>query len=270
VEKLRFINGEHLSHAYIVSSESEKVRNDAAAELAQALVCSGGGDRPCRSCRDCRKAAEGIHPDIITVERQIDENGTRKKEIYVDQVRYMVGDAYVLPNEAERKVYIVRDADTMNQSAQNAALKLLEEPPAAAAFILCAANPAMLLPTVRSRCAEFHFNAEDEGPSEEAGKLAEEFLRLVSGGKQAGLLSWCVKNEGMTPALARDFTEAAEEKLADMLCLRAPAAGMDRKQMADLMELLKKCREYLGVNTGVKHIFGLLAVDAVPDGKDHK
>ena len=113
MSELTFKDGNHLSHAYIVSASSEETRNALADRLAQALVCSGGGSVPCGVCRDCRKAQEGIHPDIITVERQTDDKGGRRREIYVDQVRYMVSDAYVLPNEAARKVYIVRDADTM-------------------------------------------------------------------------------------------------------------------------------------------------------------
>ena len=68
------------------------------------------------------------------------------------QVRALRADAYIRPNEAERKVYILENAQTMNASAQNAMLKLLEEGPAYAAFLLLTDNAAALLPTVRSRC----------------------------------------------------------------------------------------------------------------------
>ena len=268
MDKLKFKDGEHLSHAYIVASPSREARDSAAADLARALVCSGAGEKPCGVCRDCRKALAGIHPDVITVERRTDENGARKKEIYVEQVRGMIGDAYVLPNEAGRKVYVVKDADTMNPSAQNAALKMLEEPPASAAFILCAANPGMLLPTVRSRCEEIRVNAAEPGTDGEPAARAAEFIRLAAAGDRARLLSWCAKNESMDSKSALDFVEAASERLGDMLCLRAPDCGLSRKRMAELLELFYRCRDYLGANTGVKHVFGLLAVDAVPGGKD--
>lgn len=267
MNQLRFKDGKHLSHAYIVSAASEEARSALSLELAQALVCSGGGEVPCGVCRDCRKTAEGIHPDVVTIERQTDDKGNRKREIFVDQVRYMVSDAYVLPNEAERKVYIVKDADTMNASAQNAALKLLEEPPRAAAFILCAANPGMLLPTVRSRCEIISRNSAPEKPDEAAAELADGFIAAAAAKDRAKILAWCMGNEDMDTSSAAAFAQCAAEKLDDMLCLRAPDRGMERKQMMELAELMKKCGERLAVNTGVKHVLGLLAVDAAPQGR---
>ena len=267
MDRLIFKDGKHLSHAYIVSSAAAQVRDEIATELAQALVCTGGGETPCRACRDCRKAVAGIHPDVITIDRQADENGKSEKEIYVDQVRAVVRDAYVLPNEAPRKVYIFKDADTMNANAQNAALKLLEEPPASAAFILCAANTAMLLPTVRSRCVEIHRNADEDALPGESVELAGDFINAAASGDGSKILKWCVANEGMELAAARNFVDAAIEKVNDMLCLREDARDMDRARLMHLMRLFLKCRDYLGANTGVKHVFGLLAVDAAPDGK---
>ena len=74
------------------------------------------------------------------------------KPITVDQVRQLRSDAYIRPNEGARKIYLLEQADQMNQSAQNAMLKLLEEGPAYAAFLLIAENAGGLLQTVRSRC----------------------------------------------------------------------------------------------------------------------
>ena len=267
MDKLTFKDGKHLSHAYIVSSPSESDRLAAAYELARAMVCSSGGTVPCGKCRDCRKAAENIHPDVITVERQLDTHGNPRREIYVDQIRAVAADACVLPNEAARKVYIIRDADTMNSSAQNAALKLLEEPPAWAAFILCAANPAMLLPTVRSRCARLSLNGEEAEPEDGAGERARGFISAAAGGDRIKLLTWCLKNEDMDTAAASEFTLRAVELLTDMLCLRSPCQGMDRARMMGLIKLLEDCGERLKVNTGVKHIMGLLAVDAAAPEK---
>jgi len=270
LDNLSFKDGKQLSHAYIVASASAEDRAATALRLAQALVCSGGGAVPCGVCRDCRKARDGVHPDVIYIRRQRDDNGTPKKELLVEQVRYMVGDAYVLPNEAARKVYVVEDADTMNASAQNAALKLLEEPPKAAAFILCAANPAMLLPTVRSRCVELRRNSDSDVPDEASGRLAGEFLAAADTGSRAEVLKWCVGHEGLEPAAARDFVSAVLAEVDERLCFRAPAGNFDRRQLMRLWELFTKCRDYLGANTGVRHVFGLLAVDAVPDGKDNQ
>ena len=141
-----------LSHADILSGAPGSGKRTLAGLLAQALVCTGGGEDlpcggnvPCGACSGCRKAAAGIHPDIIRV-------GTDGKDITVAQVRALRADAYIRPNEAARKVYVVENAQSMNPSAQNALLKRLEEGPAYAAFLLLADNAAALLPTVRSRC----------------------------------------------------------------------------------------------------------------------
>ena len=143
-----------LSHAYLISAPDIRAALSCAGELAAAAVCTGEGKKPCGQCRACHKAAENIHPDVITLARLEDEKGRPKREIGVDQIRQLAADACIMPNEAERKVYIIREAETMNVPAQNAALKLLEEPPLGALFLLCTTNASQLLPTVRSRCVE--------------------------------------------------------------------------------------------------------------------
>ena len=92
--------------------------------------------KPCLRCAHCLKSARGIHPDIIVVDRLED-----RQSIVVDQIRAVREDAVVLPNDAEKKVYIIRQAGLMTAQAQNAFLKLLEEPPACSSFILAVDNP---------------------------------------------------------------------------------------------------------------------------------
>lgn len=138
--------GRGLAHAYILSGPRGIGKHTLANALAAAMVCTGGGEKPCGQCAPCRKAAAGIHPDLIRIA------GEKGKDLTVAQVRQMRADAYIRPNEGERKVYLIEDAQSMNPSAQNAMLKLLEEGPAYAAFLLLADNADALLPTVRSRC----------------------------------------------------------------------------------------------------------------------
>lgn len=139
--------GRGLGHAYILSGARGSGVHTLAGQLAAAMVCQEPGEtRPCGVCAPCRKAAAGIHPDIVTVA------GPEGKPISVDQVRALRTDAHIRPNEAARKVYLLERADRMNPSAQNAMLKLLEEGPAYAVFLLLAENGGALLPTIRSRC----------------------------------------------------------------------------------------------------------------------
>ena len=246
---------EKLSHAYIVSSASEEAGLDKARELAAGMLCSGAGKKPCGLCRDCRKVKARVHPDLTIVSQLTDDKGNRKKEILVDQIRDMSADAYVLPNEAAGKVYIIERADTMNEQAQNAALKLFEEPPKGVHFILCVQNPERLLPTVRSRCVELRCGDEADAEDESIAKLADEFVELLEGGDVPGFTAWCFEHEKMDARLLSDFLFGVKRRLTEKL-----KAEPDKKRIMGNIELIDRCLKYQTVNTGVKHIFGLLAV----------
>ena len=114
---LQFQPQEHLMHSYIVASQSEQARDRLSLDLAAAMLCRSDGVRPCRTCRDCRKVYDGVHPDVIYVAPDPD---AKVPTIKVDQIRSIAATAYILPSEAEKKVYVLRQADTMNLSAQNA------------------------------------------------------------------------------------------------------------------------------------------------------
>lgn len=266
MEDLALRDAARLSHAYIVAAPSMAEAMRSARRIAAAAVCTGPAPRPCGQCPACRKVQEDIHPDVITVRRLPDDKGRPKREITVDQIRALSADAVVLPNEAARKVYLIEDADRMNLNAQNAALKLLEEPPAGVHFVLCAINPMQLLPTVRSRCAELLVNGEPEAAEGAEAALAAEFLQLVARGDRAELNRWCCANDGLDLRGAAAFVESAVDQAADMLCGRRPDLGLRPAQLLRLTALLDRCAEYLRVNVNVKLLFGLLAVDAVSDG----
>lgn len=251
-----------LSHAYLITAPTGEESLRLAETLAAAAVCSDEHP-PCGRCRDCRKAAAGIHPDVAVIGRAQDDKGRQKREITVDQVRALTADAPILPNEARRKVYIIDRADTMNIPAQNAALKLLEEPPEWVVFLLCAVNGELLLPTVRSRCVELSHNGQAQPEDQESGKLASAYLKAVAAGDRAGLYAWCAANDGLDPRAAAAFVDCAQAQTADMLCRRREARGLDMARLMALHALLGRCALYLRSNTGVKHIFGLLAVDSI-------
>ncbi len=254
-----------LSHATIVTAQDREEGLRTAGMLAAALLCRSEGPAPCGVCPACRKAMAGIHPDLIRIRRAEDDKGRRKKEILVDQIRDMAADAVVLPNESERKVYLIEDADSMNASAQNAALKLLEEPPAGVYFLLCAVNPERLLPTVRSRCAEWSCAGGETEWDPEVRKLAEGFLDRAAERDRAELFRWCAANETMDTRTAAAFLDCAAACAADRLTGRAPSGGLGPEELLRLSALLDRCGVWLKVNTGVKQIMGLLAVDAVAE-----
>ena len=263
--ELQFEQVGRIAHATIVIAPQREDCLHAAGEIAAALVCQSPGPVPCGACRACRKARKGIHPDIIRIRRPEDEKGRLKKEIPVDLIRRMAADAQVLPNESERKVYLIEEAESMNAAAQNAALKLLEEPPRGVYFLLCVTNPAPLLPTVRSRCAEWSCRGDQPEPDPELRALAESFLHLVAEGDRAELLRWCAANEEMDQRAMSAFVDAAAACTAERITGRAGTEGMSLTELLALSALLERCRKMLRVNTGARHIFGLLAVDAIAE-----
>src|SRR5699024_570337 len=127
-----------LSHAYIISGPAGSGKRTLAGLLSAALVCTGGGEVPCMACSGCKKALGHIHPDVIHA-------GGEGDELNVARIRALRSDAYIKPNEAPRKVYILEGAQNMKDPSQNALLKLLEEGPAYAAFLLLTDNAAALL-----------------------------------------------------------------------------------------------------------------------------
>ncbi len=250
-------------HAYIVASPSGEERREDVRQLSAALLCQAGGKRPCGLCRDCRKSLSGIHPDIITTRRDIDDKGREKRDISVGQVRAIVADAQVMPNEAARKVYVFEDADKMNTAAQNAILKLLEEPPGAAAFILSCSNPALLLKTVRSRCA-LHRKNTDAETDEAALADSAALLRVIESGSRAKLLRWCSENESLDSRGLETVLGSCRVLLADILRGEGKHKFTQR-QCLELDKLFSKCTSYLRLNTSVKHVLGLISVDAISE-----
>ncbi len=134
-----------LPHALLLEGPAGSGRRTMARLLAAALICPNHHDRPCGSCPSCHKALHAIHPDITELDT------AEARSISVDAVRALREEAYVLPNEAPLRVFILCDAQTMTPQAQNALLKLLEEPPTHVRFLLTCENRSQLLETVQSR-----------------------------------------------------------------------------------------------------------------------
>ena len=264
---LRFESADQIGHATILSSPSREDALRAAREIAAAAVCLEKKDVPCGVCRACRKAFNKVHPDIVTVSRLPDKSGSLRREISVGQIRELTLDAQTLPNEAERKVYIIDEAELMNPNAQNAALKLLEEPPPRVVFLLCVSNPGLLLETVRSRCAVLNISGEEDGADEESRKLADAYLRAVRSGEPAQVYRWIAGNELNKVDATNRFLDAALQKTADMLCGREPAGALRREDLMRLWQLLDRCSDYLKVNVNPRHIFSLLMAESLRIGE---
>ncbi len=142
-------------HAFILEGEEGSGRHTLARIIAAAAICTGE-NAPCNTCRECELIKRDGHCDVLTY---APEGATFK----IDTVREIRENAYIMPIEASRKVNIILDCDRMGEPAQNAFLKILEEPPKFMVFILVCRNASSLLTTVRSRCVTLRItNPEQE------------------------------------------------------------------------------------------------------------
>ncbi len=135
-------------HALLIEGPTGCGKKTLARAVAMAAVCENTDSRPCGVCNPCRKVSEGIHPDV----EMVTGGGTgSSNSFHIERIRALRDSAYVMPNEAAVRVLILCDAHTMTPQAQNALLKILEEPPRHLIFILTCENRAQMLATIRSR-----------------------------------------------------------------------------------------------------------------------
>ncbi len=174
IERLKCdIAANRLAHAYIIEG-GEGCGKRTLANLISAAASCNEKDRPCMECVNCYKILSAKSPDVITVEADKD-----RVQISVDVIRRLREDTAVAPNDLARKFYIIPKADTMNAQAQNAMLKILEEPPSYVMFLLLCENADDLLPTIRSRAPIYRVESLDDETIIEALK-ADEDAKLLS------------------------------------------------------------------------------------------
>ncbi len=136
-----------VSHAYILNGPDLSGKMMIAEAFARALLCEKQDPDGCGECRSCRQSDDHNNPDIIYVKHD------KPNTISVDDIRTQLNnDIVIKPYSNQYKIYIVDEAEKMNQQAQNALLKTIEEPPAYAVIMLLTTNADSFLQTIRSRC----------------------------------------------------------------------------------------------------------------------
>ncbi len=218
----RLVTQRRLAHAYLFSGPHGAGMDAMAIELAKVVNCGKGGETACDQCADCLRAGNLQHPNIHIVvplppgkgeksgDGPLDKLSAeeiaalreqmalksrnpyheiavpRATTIKVNSIRAIRREASLSTYGRGRKVFILLDADGMNDEASNALLKTLEEPPAGTLLILTSTHPEALLPTIVSRCQHLRFGrltdveisralAQQEGlPAEEAALIASQ------------------------------------------------------------------------------------------------
>jgi DNA polymerase-3 subunit delta' len=201
-----------------------------ALDLAAGLLCTAEdpASRPCGNCRACRLVARAAHPDVHLLGpdgpgRQVVIGGPGAK---VRGIRDLIAELALLPVEGGARVAVIEAAQRMNEDAQSALLKTLEEPPSGATIILCADAEEPLLPTIRSRCARVRLGPvavrDIEAILAERGAadppVASRVAR-IAGGRPGLALAWVERPDALRErdAIGRALLDLAGARPAERL-----------------------------------------------------
>lgn len=232
-------------HAVLLVGAEGVGKTTLALDLAAGLLCAADDPaaRPCGTCRACRMVAAGGHPDVHRLApegpgRQVGIGGPGAR---APGIRDLISALALLPVEGGARIAIVESAQRMNEDAQAALLKTLEEPPGGVTLILCADAEEPLLPTIRSRCARLRLGPVGARDIEailaahgvEDPPLAARLAR-ASAGRPGLALAWAADPEVMRTRgeLARSLLDLVDLRPADRLAGVRTAAGRSARLSA--------------------------------------
>jgi DNA polymerase III subunit delta' len=235
-----------VAHAYIFAGPDGVGKFTTARELAKLLLCKKPVKKSdfadsCGSCESCRAFEAGSHPDFEHVYKELikfTKDGKDKVEpveFPIDVVReFVLNKVSQRPALSARRVFILTEAEKLNNESQNCLLKVLEEPPAYCCIILICTRPEKLLPTIRSRCQIMRFGPVDEE------KIIERLVQSGTGEKQArffarltdGSLGRCEAYSQLENAGANIYKTKTD--IVNTL------AGLEYKDALELAEIIQK------------------------------
>lgn len=194
-------NMDRLPHAMIIQGTNKFQMDDLRDFLSALILCKSelSNSRPCGTCHACKKIKAHSHPDFMLIEGK-----PSSKSIHVADVRQIISDAYIIPSESDYKLFTIDCADNMTVQAQNALLKILEEPPEGVFLILICKCLDSILGTIRSRTQIFTLSSdvnEEVEISTEAKDYANALLKAVINNDQYEFIvqmAPLIKNKDLT------------------------------------------------------------------------
>lgn len=245
---LKTVNAGNFPHGTLLECENEELSLKLAHIIANALVCTGV-NCPCGECAACRKAMGNNHPDIYETDGK-----TKKSDAFtVDSVREIRTNAFIVPNEANAKVYILKNGQNMNEQAQNALLKILEEPPQYVYFIILTSHKSKMLETVLSRVSVYSVAVSNQIITDEERAYVEEIVAAILSPNELKLMehtSKYIKNNRMAgrilellSAVCRDALVQKSGFTGDFLFPNEVSALCGSLTAKSLMNMVEACNE---------------------------
>ena len=256
----------HRGHALLVHGSDGVGMLPFALTLAQAWLCEGqggaGAPRPCGRCGSCRLVQSHLHPDLqvlmpellrrqhgwLRVDDKPEAEDKKKpsKQIRIDEVRSVIDWVFKTSARGRGKVVVLHPAEALNLQSANALLKTLEEPPQGTRLVLCTADPALLLPTVRSRCQHLRLPAPAQALAlkwlSEQGVGQSDVLLAACSGRP--LDAWQLANAGVTADLWRAVPAAVS---------RGQPGALQGWPLPRVLDALHKlCHDAMALATGAQ------------------
>ncbi|MGC3958830.1 MAG: DNA polymerase III subunit [Verrucomicrobiota bacterium] len=204
-----------LGHAYLFSGAELASLEALARTLAKTLNCqqpkktNGKAVDCCDECPTCRKIGDEAHGDMHWVRPE-----SKSRIVSVDQMRELMREIQLKPNDAEFKVAVIVAADRLNPQAANAFLKTLEEPPSKSVLILLTTEPGRILETIISRCLRLNFGGESTRRWDDATQNWLNRFGEMAGGEQKSLLGRYRLMDVLAARLSEMKTTVEEELTA--------------------------------------------------------
>ena len=241
-----FVENKRIPHAIMIEGNNSSASLELAQYVATAAVCDNDNS-PCGICSNCHLAKVGSHPDVSRITAL-----EGKKFLSVAQIRELRADAFVKAHQAPHRVFIIEDAHRMNEQAQNALLKVLEEPPKNVIFILVVPSKTMLLDTIISRCVLLSLNDDTEKSSEYTA-LANDFIDLLLSGSEYQMLKLLSPLEK-----SRTDAETFFNELAICVANRIKDGSSHARVLDKLFDQTKYYLDLLTTNINLSLLTGLV------------
>lgn len=228
-----------LSHAIIIESDDIQKAEEFFGNIIKIMFCTGDS-KPCGKCGNCIKLESKSHPDVVTIEAT-----GKNKSIKIDDVRKIREDAYIVSNEGSGKFYIIKNAEFMTVQAQNALIKILEEPPKNVTFVLICEFSENLLSTIRSRSHIFKIKSDSENEESNISALAKKIAGESLSGRNDKILEYiseCSSDRKEFKVLIENIIESFIDYLKSESIDKKTAGSLARKmgKLRDLATLVDK------------------------------
>lgn len=259
----KIIQTQNIGHAYMFIGPDGIGKSKIASRFAKAILCENPTELYCNKCECCEIFENS--PDFIFIS-DIDD------VIKVGDIRALAENIILKPVKSNRRVFVINNADKMNESAQNALLKILEEPPAYATIILILSNKEKILKTIQSRCIEICFSPltiEEMKQYYQGEEIKEELFQYARGSigklekiKNSNYIENVIELEEALSyqellEMNRALTKIKENKLIkeniqdilDLLMIKLNSElANDYKRKISQIEIIEECRRKIKRN----------------------